>query len=168
MVNQSLSDTHESSTCALGPNGQPCPMCALANEYERRSILTGSDKTALLDDVVQRARDDLNHGQPLTEMRASNDDSIDPEVSRRILRAIDQDQRFASLTVMRAALADVLDAGDPDNLGEWLFCKTESDWQTERRAVFIDAVCARITTLQAPPFNFDAGLRERLATKESQ
>jgi hypothetical protein len=110
MANQSPSDIHDSDNCHLGPNDLPCDMCVAAAEYERRkSTLTDADKAVLLGVVVQRARDDLNDGEPLTEMRQS----ADPAVAQRILTAIERDAQFASLSVIRAAVADVLDAGWP-------------------------------------------------------
>lgn len=36
MVNQFMSDIHESSTCQLGPLDGPCDLCAMANEGERK------------------------------------------------------------------------------------------------------------------------------------
>lgn len=91
-------------------------------------------------------------------------------LDRSELRAdLTRDHQYASLSVVRAAVADVLDAGDSENAGEWLFYSTEPDWRMDdRRARFMDAVCARITALQSPPHNMDAGLRERLAVREDQ
>lgn len=123
-------DIHDSDNCHLGPNDLPCDMCVAAAEHEHKQrqhalktlakagvfsgdeppLLTDTDKAALLEDVLQRARDDLNDGRPLTEMAGSS--RLSP-VERRIAQAIEQDKQFASLSVVRAAVADVLDAGWP-------------------------------------------------------
>jgi hypothetical protein len=160
MANQSLSDIHDSDNCHLGPDDLPCDMCVAAAEYERRkSTLTDADKAALLGAVIQRARDDLNDGQLLTEMRRDSGSSRLSPVEQRIAQAMERDKQFASLSVIRAAIADVLDTGDSENAGEWLFYSTEPDWRMDdRRERFTDAVCTRIVELQAPPHNMDAGL----------
>jgi hypothetical protein len=179
MANQSPSDIHDSTTCALGPGGAPCEMCALVNESERRAMLsdtdpptlTDADKAVLLDVVIQRARDDLNDGQPLTEMRRSGS-RLNP-VERRIAQAMERDKQFASFTVVRAAIADVLDAGDValppagSHPHPWIFGVDEREEQTECRERFIDAVCTRIVELQSPPHNMDARLRAKTTTVES-
>lgn len=126
MVDQSMSDIHESTSCKLGADGEPCDLCRWANE----SAAT-QDRVALRADMAR-------------------------------------DRQYASLTVMRAAIYDVIDSGDQDGQQWALYehdhvgnfpCWTEDEASHERE-LFVDAVCARVTTLQAPPFNFDAGLRE--------
>lgn len=57
--------------------------------------------------------------------------------------------QYVSIGTVRAAIADVIDDGDPENFKEWLFYQTESDWQTERRVKFLDAVEARLKDLEA-------------------
>jgi hypothetical protein len=144
-------------------------MCVAAAEYERRkSTLTDADKAVLLDVVIQRARDDLNDGQPLTEMRRDGSSSRLSPVEQRIAQAMERDKQFASLSVVRAAVADVLDAGDAalppvgNHPHPWIFGVDEREEQTECRERFTDAVCARIVELQSPPHSMDARLRERL------
>jgi hypothetical protein len=92
-----------------------------------------------------------------------------------INRAIDEVnvevEQVVSVFVVRAAIADVLDAGWQCEHGcdlrhPWMF-PTEmfagddvpTDDDLLQRECFMDAVCARITALQAPPHNLDAGLR---------
>lgn len=181
MVNQSMSDVHDSDNCHLGPNDLPCDMCVAADKHEHEqrqralkrlaeagvfssgepSTSTDADKAALLDVVIQRARDDLNDGRPLTEMRHDGSSRLSP-VERRIAQAIERDRQYASLTVIRAAVFDVLEAGyrfrNHAKPVPWLFFHDESDEQSEVRERFLDAVTARITELQAPPHNMDARL----------
>jgi hypothetical protein len=148
-------------------------MCVAAAEYERRkSTLTDADKAALLDVVIQRARDDLNDGEPLTEMRRSSS-RLNP-VEQRIAQAMERDRQFASITVIRAAVADVLDAGDAalppvgNHPHPWIFGVDEREEQTECRERFMDAVCTRIVELQSPPHSMDARLLAQIGktTKE--
>jgi hypothetical protein len=124
------------------------------------NTLTNEEKAALLNAVVDRARADLNDGKPLAEMVHDNG------VEQRILTAIKQDRHLASLAVVRAAIADVLDAGRPSAFSTergWQFdSDDESDEESALRLDFIEAVCVRIAQLQQPPHNMDA---ERL-TKE--
>jgi len=55
---------------------------------------------------------------------------------------------FASKSTIRAAIFDVVDAGDKD--GEaWLFERNESESETERRGRFADAVVSKIEDLQS-------------------
>jgi hypothetical protein len=92
---------------------------------------------------------------------------IDPAVLERIPAAITRDQTFASLTTVRAAIADALDAGE-DATGcaceaqrhAWSFSFREDEQETEKRSRLIDAVTARILALQREPHGVDAGLRE--------
>lgn len=182
MVNQSISDIHDSDNCHLGLGDLPCDMCVAAAEHEHKqrqralktlaeagvfsggepSTLTDADKAALLEGVLQRARDDLNDGQPLTEMGGGS--RLSP-VEQRIAQALEQDKQFASFTVIRAAVADVLDAGykfkNHTKPCPWLFFHDESDEQTECRGRFMDAVGRRIIELQAPPHDMDARLLRR-------
>lgn len=91
----------------------------------------------------------------------------EPTVPRRILTAIERDQRLASLTTVRAAVADVLYAGyrfkNHAKPCPWLFFHGESDKQAELRERFMDAVVQRITALQAPPHEMDAELLMEVA-----
>jgi hypothetical protein len=100
--------------------------------------------------------------------------AVEIQVGIDVDRAIDatnaEYRQVASVACVRAAVADVLDAGCPDLAPKgykysmpWLFFVDESEEQTELRGRFIDAVCACITTLQSPPHNMDAGLLARLA-----
>jgi hypothetical protein len=137
MANQSLSDTHDSATCHLGVNRQPCEMCAWVNG------------TGPMPPAVERL-------------------AVEIQVGIDIDRAIDatnaEYRQVGSVACVRAAVADVLDEGDSENCGEWLFYSTEPDWKMdERRTRFIDAVVAAITTLQSPPHNMDARLRADVA-----
>lgn len=175
MVNQSMSDIHDSDNCHLGPNDLPCDMCVAAAEHEHKqrqqalktlaeagvfsggdpSTLTDTDRAALLEGVLQRARDDLNDGQPLTEMRQS----VDPAVAQRILIAIERDKQFASFTVIRAAGFDLIDDYCQSDVW-WTLNSRNEEEANEARERFMDDFCARITALQAPPHDMDAGLRK--------
>lgn len=84
---------------------------------------------------------------------------IDPAHADRILTAWKQDRAFASLTTVRAAIADVLDVGDGSDYQWWSFYQTEAEHQTAHRQAFMDAVCKRIAELQRPPHGMDARLR---------
>lgn len=158
MVNQSPSDTHDSSTCS---HPDTCYWCELERNSQS-STLTDADKAALTQGVVQRARDDLNDGRPLTEMGGSR---LTP-VERRILQAMRRDRRFASFTTVRAAVADLLDVGE-DSIGctceaqrhAWVFSLREDEYETARRGRFIDAMTARIVELQSSPHDMDMRLR---------
>jgi hypothetical protein len=140
-----MAGEHESTTCALGPDNQPCQLCAWANESERR--------------------EQEREAQPTT--------TLSP-VEQRILAGIQQDQTCASVTVVRAALDDVIDAGYQCSKGcdlrhSWTF-RTEAfigdaqptDEELELRMKFTDAVVERIAELQAPPHEMDARLLEDL------
>jgi hypothetical protein len=90
---------------------------------------------------------------------------IDPAVLQRISTAIRRDQTFASLTTVRAAIADVLDVGCScaNEKHSWELDDTtaeELDVTNGQRVRFMDAVCARILALQREPHGMDAGLRE--------
>lgn len=184
-----MAGIHESSTCTLGSGGGPCDLCRMVNESEaqrmerereqeagvrevdeagevveasesRKSTLTNPETEALLEIVIRRARADLNDGGPLTEIGVQRND---PAVLRRIQTAMQRDRQYASLTVVRAAVADVLDAGyqfkNHAKPCPWLFFHDESDGQTEVREQFMDAVTTRIVQLQAPPHEMDARLQ---------
>jgi hypothetical protein len=84
-----------------------------------------------------------------------------------LLRDIRQDRQYASVSVVRMAIADVVDIGEA-GLPWTFFPDDESASQTDHRARFIDAVAQRITQLQAPPHNLDAGLRERLTERAKE
>lgn len=130
---------HDSLTCNLGPDGQPCTMCWWANgsgyvSRDEQSLLTEEEAQLVIGAIPLQALPD--------EPRDYNDKQI------------------ASVATIRAALFDVIDGGDPDNLSEWLFYKTESDWQTRRRAEFVNAVIERIGELQCPSHGFDVRTKE--------
>jgi hypothetical protein len=124
------------------------------------TTLTDSEKDALARLALSRARADISDGEPLTHTHA-----------QRILTAIREDRQMASITTVRAALFDVIDAGwqcsrSCDLRHPWAF-PTEmfagdaqpNDDDLQLRDRFVDAVIARIAQLQAPPHNFDATLR---------
>jgi acyl transferase domain-containing protein len=98
-------------------------------------------------------------------LHRTRDAEIDPAVLERISAAISQDQAFASLTTVRAAIADVLDAGCSctNEKHPWEMDDTtaeELDVTSGQRVRFIDDVCRRILELQREPHGMDAGLRE--------
>ena len=146
------SDVHNSRTCSRNTGG-PCGFCAAANDYEQRqqTQLSEAEFIALAGPVLERVREELNEGEKLTELR-----KVEPEHLRRILHALDNDRRFASLTTIRAALFDVFDqnvrelsANDCDKH------QTTDEEACENRCDFVDAVCQRIAQLQSTPHNFD-------------
>jgi len=150
------SDLHNSHTCSLNAGG-PCDLCSAANEYEqrRRVQLSEAEFVALATPVLERARADLNDGEKLTELR-----KVEPKHLHRILHALDNDRRFASLTTIRAALFDVIDDDDGTC---WRFYPAmfandnlALDEANERRCAFVDAVTAHIAELQRAPHNFDS------------
>jgi hypothetical protein len=81
-----------------------------------------------------------------------------------LLTEVKQHGQYASLATVRCAVADVLDTYPPANVGSrasWQFWPgDESETETLTRVAFIDAVTQRVAQLQAPPHNFDAGLRK--------
>src|SRR5690242_10641695 len=122
------------------------------------------EKQVLMSKVVERARADLNDGKPLTEMVGG--DSDDAQLKRNILAAIGNDQHPASLTTIRAAIYDVIDAGchHPDGFThEWKFNAFEEDFANAQRCDFVDRVAARIVELQAAPHLFDVELLRKLS-----
>lgn len=78
----------------------------------------------------------------------------------RLVSAIKQTAYAAGASALqasvRAAIFDVLDAGDGNYIGHdgqkhpwgWLFQQTESDGETARRVRFVDAVLARLEELR--------------------
>jgi hypothetical protein len=65
---------------------------------------------------------------------------------------------FADTKTIRAAIADVLDAGSDCSRGcaaehSWRFYLNESDQETVNRSRFMDAVIARIADLQSSTFD---------------
>jgi hypothetical protein len=94
----------------------------------------------------------------------NGDAEIGPAVLKRISAAITRDETFASLTTVRAAIADVLDAGCSctNEKHPWELDDTtaeELDVTNGQRVRFIDDVCRRILELQREPHGMDAGLR---------
>jgi hypothetical protein len=66
---------------------------------------------------------------------------------------------FASKSTIRAAIFDVIDAGDSEDDpwkegAAWLLLKSESEVESERRYRFADAVIGMIEDLQELPFKF--------------
>jgi hypothetical protein len=97
-------------------------------------------------------------------LHRTKDAEIDPAVLQRVSTAISQDQAFASLTTVRAAIADVLDAGCSctNEKHPWELDDTtaeELDVTNGQRVRFIDDVCRRILALQREPHGMDAGGR---------
>jgi hypothetical protein len=86
----------------------------------------------------------------------TGDAEIDPAVLQRISAAITRDQTFASLTTVRAAIADVVDGAE---FYQWMWDTNEVNANAVR-GEFMDAVCARVLELQREPHGMDAGLRE--------
>lgn len=113
-------------------------------------------------------------GGPCDQCRAANEYEerrlSDPVLLQRLTMAMARDRQVASVTVVRAALADVLDGGYQCSRGcdlkhPWLFPtelfpgdKQPTDDDLGLRERFLDAVTARIAELQAPPHNMDARL----------
>jgi len=56
-------------------------------------------------------------------------------------------QPFADTQTIRAAIFDVIEAGDKEGVA-WLLAQDESDEETERRCRFADAVVSMIEDLQ--------------------
>jgi len=117
------------------------------------------EKRALMGKVAERARADLNDGRPLTELAGG------AQVTRRIQAAIHNDRTPASLTTMRAAIFDVIDAGchhDDGMSHEWKLNALEESFANEQRCAFVDEVTKRIGELQAEPHHYDQALLGKL------
>jgi hypothetical protein len=123
-------------------------MCSAANDYEQRQSLqlTELEFVALATPVLERVREELGEGERLTELR-----KLDSDHAQRILAAIENDKRFASLTTIRAAIADVVDGAE---FYQWMWDKDEDNANAVRQE-FMDAVAQRIAQLQSAPHNFD-------------
>jgi hypothetical protein len=137
---------------------------ALEEIQAEQSLLTEEEAQLVLGAIPLQALPD----QPLSEedyesLRDSVPEhqtaKIDPEVKQRISTAIRQDQTFASLTTVRAAIFDVIDAGRWEFYEQLSFGITQ-DRANEQRCDFVDAVSKRILQLQQSPHGMDAGLRE--------
>src|ERR1044072_2057941 len=118
----------------------------------------------------------LNSGGPCEMCAAANEYearqtaelNLDHNHTQRILTALSNDKRFASLTTIRAAIADVVDAGWQRGEGcdlkhPWRFptemfdgAEQPTDDDLLLREKFLDAVCQRIAELQAAPHNLDS------------
>jgi len=88
-----------------------------------------------------------------------------------LLGDIRQDQYYASLSVVRMAVLDVIDADcyHNDNLShEWLLNANDEDFANEQRELFADKVVERITQLQSPPHGMDAGLLKGLGENRKE
>jgi hypothetical protein len=100
--------------------------------------------------------------------------ALTPEVEQRVREGIANDQSPASLTTVRAALADVLDRGEScaiytgvdrqcDIRHSWEFDPNdESEDETENRELFINAIVRRIAELQVAPHHLDITLLAKL------
>lgn len=67
---------------------------------------------------------------------------------------------IADASVIRAAIADVIDAGDPDlKVTDWALWHPFETVATDARMRFIDAVERRIRELQSPMFNLGVKLQ---------
>lgn len=157
-----MNGIHDSETCDAD-NGHPCSQCVWANEQEQAQ-LSQSTYESLRDSVLERVHEAMAEDCDCPKHQtATKDAEIDPATLQRISTAIRQDQTFASLTTVRAALADVMDVGPPpiDNRKcYWLFDhEDEGEGESETRMQFIDAVERRILQLQQSPHEMDAGLR---------
>lgn len=60
---------------------------------------------------------------------------------------------FASKSVIKAAIFDVIDQGRNQSAEyqDWCFSDSDSDYELRERAVFADAVIRRISELQSSP-----------------
>jgi hypothetical protein len=75
--------------------------------------------------------------------------------------ATDQQSLWADAATIRAALMDVVDAGDPEMAGRiWFFYERingmniwSEDFANKQRVGFADAVLRRLAELQSPPHN---------------
>jgi hypothetical protein len=177
-------EIHDSTTCN-------CEMCRFANTVEApqesrgvsdaiseaESVL-GGDSEAVAGQCHERSygSNEQEMAQLIARVHASMAEDcdcpqhrteaakIDPAVLERISAAITRDQTFASLTTVRAAIADVLDAGCSctNEKHQWELDDTtaeELDVTNGQRVRFIDDVCARILELQREPHGMDAELR---------
>jgi hypothetical protein len=161
VTNQSMSGSHESTTCTLGSNGGPCELCQLANESERVRVRGLNEFTPA--EVQAMVAGLLATGGSGDDVGDDDADEFSPAVNRRLLTAIQRDGQAASVTVVRAAIADVLDTGCTcyDEKHPWELDDGPEDNEddvNQQRERFIDAVTARIAELQAPPHNMDARL----------
>lgn len=109
----SMSDIHDSETCTLGPNGQPCAECAAAKEYEAKH----GKCCERCDDADRQEQEQLGEAN--------------------LLKAIAGNLAWVRLHKVRDAILDVLDAR------QWQFnVEDESDDESARRLDFAEAVVA--------------------------
>lgn len=93
-------------------------------------------------------------------------DTNETAITRNLLADIHDDQSIASLTTLRTAILDVIDAGCHHADGfthEWKFNAFEEDFANTQRCAFVDAVAARVKVLQGEPHGMDAVLLAKLA-----
>lgn len=93
--------------------------------------------------------------------------TIDHDHLSRIGAAVKDVGRVASVATVRAALADVADAGW--NGRPWTLDPTdETEAQTVHRAAFINAIITRIAELQAAPHLYDESLLAKLRDRKAE
>lgn len=96
------------------------------------------------------------------------------EMERRVLEGVRDTAKVASMATVRAAVADILDAGwqcakGCDIKHAWRFYPDdESELETANRERFINAVAARITRLQSPPHLFDVVVMGKLRDSRAE
>jgi hypothetical protein len=128
-----MAGEHDSATCTLGPDNQPCQPCAWANESERRQQpLKGLTETELVTAIKTAV------------------DATTAEYAQ-----------VATVACVRAALFDVLDSNTKELYAfDCEHHRVTDEEATEARYEFVDAVMKRITELQAPPHGMDRRLLE--------
>jgi hypothetical protein len=97
--------------------------------------------------------------------RDDSDIKLTDEVKQRVREGMADDQQPVSITTLRAALMDVIDAGCRHTDGfthEWKLNAFEEDFANAQRCEFADAVAARIGELQGEPLLYDAALLAKL------
>lgn len=101
----------------------------------------------------------------------NSDIKLTEEVKQQVREGMANDQSPASLTTIRAALADVLDTGDEDGQPWDHFYEIQRtnpalSWTQDNangeRVRFMDAVVRRIAQLQHAPHHYDAALLAKL------
>lgn len=109
---------------------------------------------------------------PQCECGAVRDyDDAETIMTRNLLADMHNDQSATSLTTLRAAILDVIDAGCQHADGfthEWKFNAFEEDFANAQRCAFVDAVAARVKVLQGEPHGYDAVLLARLVSAQGE
>jgi hypothetical protein len=133
---------------------------AVAGQCRERGDSSNEQET---EQLIARVHAAMAEDCDCPQHRTATGDKLDPGVNHRILTAIRQDQTFASLTTVRAAIYDVIDKGSFSGWWE-LYDEGDNpevteDMVNQERCDFVDAVCARTLALQREPHGMDAGLR---------